>query len=360
MSLLLAAVLLFAQEKSPVIVLKGAHVVPMDGKDLDGGMIVLAGRKIQALGQDLEVPAGAQVIDLPRSTLILPGFIDIHTHLGSALDVEEGAEAATPRVRAVDAFTSHHPDVRSALASGVTAVALSPGNGNVVGGQVGVVKLNGGRFDRALFRESVALKISLSADALHADREPTSLAGALGLVRSVLRGPESAGPLPLWIHAATTGEMEGALDLLRTTGRPGVLLHVREAARFGPARLAGLTVGLGPLLPSDPRGVLETPALLAKAGAKLTFASDAPASDEAQLRVTASLAVKYGLDRQDALRGLTIGAAQALGLAGEIGSLAVGKDADLVAWSGDPLTLTSSVELVLVQGEVVYRKGGKP
>jgi len=355
-SLLLAALLALAQEKPPVIVLKGAQIVPMEGKEIEGGIVVIEAGKIRALGADLEVPAGAQVIELPKGSQILPGFIDLHSHLGSALDMEEGAEAATPRVRAVESFTSRHADVRAALDSGVTALALSPGNGNVVGGRVGVVKLNGARYDRALYRDSVALKISLGGEALRRDREPTSLAGALKLARATVQ--ESL--LPLWIHAASTGEIEGALDLLHSSGRKGVLLDVREATRFGAARLKGLTVALGPLGAGEPREVLETPALLAKAGVRITFASDAPATSEDHLRVTASFAVKYGLERQEALRALTINAAEALGLSKEIGTLEAGKDADLVVWSGDPLTLTSAVEMVVVNGVIVHRKGGKP
>ena len=350
-----------SQEKPQTIVLKGGTVVTMTPGEIENGTIVVAGGKIRRVGTDVETPAGAEVLELPKGSIVLPGFIDLHSHLGSAFEVEESTEAATPRVKAVEAFTSRHPDVRAALGSGVTSVALAPGNGNVVGGRVGVVKLNGGRYDRALFRDSVAVKISLGGEALRRDREPTSHAGALRLLRELLKDPaEDLRGLPLFIHANTAGEIESARDLATAFQRPLVLLHAREAARPGAPKVSGLTIGFGPLTPADPRELLEAPAALVRAGAKLAFVSDSPATSEEHLRVTAAFAVKYGLDRQEALRALTLTPAAALGLSKEIGTIEEGKDADLVVWSGDPLSLTSFVEMVIVNGAIVYRRQEKP
>ena len=358
---ILVILALLSQENPKPIVLKGAQVVTMAAGDLENGMVVIEGGKIRRVGTEVEVPAGANVIELPRGSQVFPGFIDLHSHLGSAFEVEESTEASTPLVKAVEAFSSRHPDVSSALGSGVTSVALAPGNGNVVGGRVGLVKLNGARYDRALFRDSVALKVSLGGEALRRDREPTSHAGALRLLRGLLKEPppEIRG-LPLFAHANTPGEIESALDLAAAFKLPLVLLHAREALRPAMPRLAGVTVAVGPLTPNDPRELLEAPAALAKAGARLAFVSDAPLTSEEQLRVTAAFAVKYGLDRHEALRAMTVTPASALGVSKEIGTIEAGKDADLVAWSGDPLTLTSSVELVIVNGAIVYRKQEKP
>jgi imidazolonepropionase-like amidohydrolase len=88
----------------------------------------------------------------------------------------------------------------------------------------------------------------------------------------------------------------------------------------------------------------------------IAFVSDAPATAEEHLRVTAAFAVKYGMERDAALRALTVVPAELLGLSKDCGALAEGKAADLVVWSGDPLTLTSEVELVVVDGRVVWRK----
>src|ERR1043166_4740259 len=163
-----------AQDKPETIVLKGGKIVTMVGAEIENGAILIEGGRIRRIGPDTETPPGAKVIELARTSQILPGFIDLHSHLGSAFETEASAEAVTPQVKAVEAFTSRHRDVLAAMSSGVTTVALAPGNGNLVGGRVGVVKLNGARYDRALLRDSVALKVSLGAEALKHDREPTS------------------------------------------------------------------------------------------------------------------------------------------------------------------------------------------
>src|SRR5215831_5792118 len=140
--LLPALVLVLASPQAPppdLILLKGGRILTLSGAEIDGGMVLIEKGKIRGVGATLDMPAGAQVIEIARSSWVLPGFIDAHSHLGSAFDVEESTESWTPEARAVEAFTSRHADVRAALGSGVTTVALAPGNGNLMGGRVGVV-----------------------------------------------------------------------------------------------------------------------------------------------------------------------------------------------------------------------------
>jgi imidazolonepropionase-like amidohydrolase len=279
--------------------------------------------------------------------------VDLHSHLGSAFEVEEPTESITPGMKAVDAFTSAHPDVRDALGSGVTTVALAPGNGNLIGGRVGAIKLNGGRYDRALFRDSLALKASLTDDALRRDREPTSRTGAARLLREFLAAGKPSGPL--LVYASTTAEIQAALEA--AGGASMVLVGARDAGRMADAlRGAVAGVAFGPLTVSDRKDVLEAPGKLARAGLPIAFVSDAPATAEMHLRASAAFAVKHGLDRGVALRALTAAPAEFLGLAKEIGSLEEGRDADVVVWTGDPLNLSSGVDTVLVNGKVTWRR----
>jgi len=359
--LLLALALVFAQAQPPkaeVLVLKGARIVPVSGPEIDNGMVHVENGKIRSFGATIEVPPGAKVIDLPKTSWILPGFVDAHSYLGSAFDVEESTESLTPEARAVEAFTSRHPDVRAAMGSGVTTVALAPGNGNLVGGRIGVVKLNGQRYDRALRLISVGLKASLGAEALRPDREPTSRTGAVALLRERLRDPKGdLQGLPLFVHVSSAGEIESALDLQSTFRLKMTLVHARQAGE-SVQRIAAakVPVAFGPLTVSDRRETLETPGRLARAGVPLAFVSDAPWTSEEQLRVSAAFAVKYGMDREAALRALTTLPAELLGLSKDCGSIAEGKAADLVVWSGDPFSLINDVELVLVDGRITWRK----
>ncbi|HEV3026801.1 MAG TPA: amidohydrolase family protein [Planctomycetota bacterium] len=357
----LALVLVLLGQAEPVV-LKGGRIVPVAGPDIESGMLLIADGKVRAVGQALAVPPGAQVLELPKSSWILPGFIDAHSHLGSAFDVEESAEALTPEARAVEAFTSRHPDARAAMSSGVTLVALSPGNGNVVGGQVGVVRLSGDRYDLALLKSAVALKASIGFEALRTDREPTSRTGAVALLRTRLSDAAAPLPmLPIFLDATFPAEVESALDLAKASGRPMVLVHARPTAEQM-QRLAAskIPVAVEPLTTSDRRDTLELPGRLAQAGVRFAFVSDAPAIPEELLRVSASFAVKYGLSRETALRALTTVPAELLGLQEERGSIGEGKAADLVVWSGDPLSLASEVLVVMIDGRVTWRKAEKP
>lgn len=348
-----------APAKAEPVVLKGARIVPVSGSEIDAGMILLEDGRIRKIGASIDVPAGAKVIELPKTSWILPGFVDAHSHLGSAFDVEESTESLTPEARAVEAFTTRHPDVAAAMGSGVTTLGLAPGNGNLVGGRVGIVKLNGQRYDRALRLVAVGFKASLGIEALRTDREPTSRTGAVAMLRDRLSNPrDELHGLPLFVHASTPGEVESALDLQSAFKLKNlVVVHARHAGDAVDRLAESKTpVAFGPLTVSDRRATLETPARLAKAGVPVAFVSDAPATPEEHLRVTAAFAVKYGMDREAALRALTIVPARLLGLSKECGALAEGMAADVVVWSGDPLSLMNDVEMVIVDGRVTWRK----
>jgi len=249
--------------------------------------------------------------------------------------------------------------VRAALGSGVTTVALAPGNGNLVGGSVGIVKLNGQRYDRALRLISAGFKVSLGPEALRPDRQPTSRTGAVAILRDRLRDATSELLTnPMFVHANSPGEIESALDLQSAFRLKMALVHARQAGEvLDRIAAAKLPVAFGPLTVSERRDVLETPGRLARAGVPVAFVSDAPATPEEHLRVSAAFAVKYSMDREAALRALTTVPAELLGLSKDCGSIVEGKAADLVIWSGDPLSLTSDVEQVLVDGRVTWKKG---
>jgi imidazolonepropionase-like amidohydrolase len=339
------------QDAAETLVLKGAAM--LDAGSAPGpAILVLAEGKIRIVAEE-DVPAGARVLDLPKGAVIVPGFIDAHSHLGSAGEADEPTEPLTPRVKAVEGFATRHADVRAALGSGVTRVALAPGEGNVVGGRVGLIHLNGERYDRALQLDVAGLKASLGEETLRRDREPTSRAGALRLLRDFLRSAPLEGPL--FLHASTEGEIRGALALKAETGARVVLVHAREAGRAIDAlRAAEVPVAFGPITPHDPLEILETPGRLAKAGVPVALISDAPRTSEDQLRVAAILAVKAGMSTADALRALTTVPASLFGL--KAGALKEGHDADVVVWTGDPLSSASAVELVIVKGRVSYRR----
>jgi imidazolonepropionase-like amidohydrolase len=182
---------------------------------------------------------------------------------------------------------------------------------------------------------------------------PTSLSE-----RCIALQPVATGAKPAFIHAPEAIDVEAALLIADEFHLHPVLLHCTDAARIaGALRAHGSAVVLGALKFSDKDRVLENPGKLAKAGVKVAFCTDAPLADPASLRMTAHLAVKYGMSPESAIRALTLSGAEILGMAARTGSIDRGKDADLLLLSGDPLDLTSRVQAVISGGKIVYEAG---
>jgi imidazolonepropionase-like amidohydrolase len=353
--------------KGDLILLRGGRIVPVVGDELAAGSILLAAGKVHSLADTLEPPAGAEIVDLPKGSVVIPGFIDMHSHLASTFEVEETTESVTPHVKALEAFASAHPDARAAVRSGVTLVALAPGDANLVGGRVALLRINGERLDRMVWKDAYGLKLALGREPLRRDAEPTSRAGALEMLRELLRDPSGEvrkilveRKEPALVHALLADDIVRLVELREMSGVRAVLVHADEALRSVDAiKAAGLGVAFGPLTVSDTAEKLATPAKLAAAGIPVAFVSDAPSAGEEHLRVMASLAVRAGMGRAEALRALTITPATLLGIQDAFGSLERGKQADVVVCSGDPLSLASDIEFVIVEGRIVYRKPKK-
>ena len=162
---------------------------------------------------------------------------------------------------------------------------------------------------------------------------------------------------PVYIWAHTVDEIASAMAIVDEYGLNAVLVAAGQGDEIADmiAR-RNLPVIYPPLLLSRRDKDLKRAGRMAKSGIKLAFASLAPKTDLCDLRTSAILAAKYGLDKETALKSLTINAAEILGVADRLGSISEGKDADLVILNGDPLQLTSSIEVVLINGNIVYQR----
>lgn len=393
----------------PPLALRSARLLPVNGEPIPQGTILLEQGRIAALGTDVAIPEGAEVRELP-GRVIVPGFIDAHCYLGGYYERDEDLDAFTPDLRMVDVFDPQDPRLAQHLAAGITTALLAPGNDNVAGGCTAVVKLAGVSWEDCVVRAEAGLKLSFSAEALRSNRYPTSYAGLFDLLQHRLAevattpnetpaeekparlklrkegeegqeaepsAAEETPEVPTWdpqrevlrrvlqgelavqAHAVQAHEIMDAVRLAEECGLRPVLVHADRAYEvLGVLGNLKWPVVCGPLRLSDDRKVLENPAKLAAAGIPLAFCTDAPLTDPESLRRSAVLAAMVGLPREAALRALTRGAAEILGVADRLGSLEAGKDADLVVLNGDPLDLTSQVEMVIVGGRVVYERPG--
>jgi imidazolonepropionase-like amidohydrolase len=364
-----------------------AHVVPIIGEPFTG-TVVVRGSVITALGPQAEVPSGAQVLDADGAWL-LPGLVDAHVHLGMHPEGEDGSGAAVnamtdpnmAAVRAIDAIDPFDPGFDDALAGGVTTVNVNPGSGNPIGGQTAAIHTHGRYVDEMVLRAPSGIKSALGENPKRIygakDKTPSTRLGTALVIRQgfieaqnylAANDPakrdarlEALGmvlrrEIPWRQHAHRTDDVATALRLAAEFGYELVLDHGTEAHVIGDVvAAAGVPVLIGPLFTTkskvELRGrSLANPRRLAEAGVEISIITDHPVIPINFLIHQCTLAVKEGLDRETALRAVTIHPAKVLGLEARIGSLEAGKDADLVLWSGDPLDVMSRAMRVWIGG----------
>jgi len=364
------------------------------------GVILVEADKIAVVGP-AEIPAGAQVIDA-KGGWVLPGFIDAHTHLGvceeiyhfEGDDTNEMTDPVTPQVRALDGVNPEDEGLRDAIAGGVTTVFTAPGSGNVIGGTGLVMKTTGRVVDNMLVREPAGLKIAFGENPKRVYGEdkkmPMTRMGTAALLResfvkaqnyleALEKGKEDPDELPerdlkmepivqvlkheipLRAHAHRADDIMTAVRIAREFKVDLVIEHCTEGHKVVEELLeAGVPAVVGPSLSNRAKVELKdlsfkTAGILARAGIKVALMTDHPVIPIQYLPVCAGLAVREGMSGEDALKALTINPAEILGVDHRVGSLAPGKDADIVIWSGSPLEVMSKPLLVMVEGEVAYK-----
>jgi len=386
------------------VAIVGGRVVPVSGEPIDGGTVLIDDGKVVAVGHDVFVPTGTRVVDAAGSW-VLPGFVEAHGHVGvseegegwAGQDTNELTEPVAAHVRALDAINPADLGFRDAIAGGVLAVNVNPGSGNPIGGQTAAVKCWGRTVDEMLLKAPTGIKSALGENpkrvhGQHHPRRPTTRLGTAALIRAAFvdatnylqrLDAEQAKPADerkpvdrdlklealgkvlkrdiAWRqHCHRADDIATALRIAAEFGYDLVIDHGTEAHLLADILAArSIPVIIGPLLTSRSKVELRnrsltTPGQLAAAGVTVAITTDHPVVPVQFLAYQAALAVKHGLDRETALRALTINPARIVGIDDRVGSIAPGKDADLVIWSGDPLDVQSRVELAMVNGAEVY------
>lgn len=376
--------------------------LPGEGFTPGVGVLCRNGR-ISALGRDLKAPPGCPVFDAGGAHLT-PGLVDGHTHLGLSEppevdlpDFNEKSSPVTPQLRVTDAINPWSRSFPMALANGVTTVGITPGSTNVIGGQSAILKTGGGSLREMIIRDPAGLKMALGQNPKKCfgsrDQGPVTRMGVAYLVRDTFhraleyrekrrrgRGPsrpprdlglESVlavleGRMPARIHCHRADDIATALRLADEFSFPFCLEHASEAWRLA-EELARRDVPcfIGPNfnLPQKDENAFKgftTASVLRRAGVRFALITDHFIEPVWFLPVAAGLAARQGLDRDDALRAITSWPAEIMGIAGRLGSLAPGLDADLVAWDGHPLALARPTRVFLNGREVDPAQEGMP
>lgn len=349
--------------------------------------------KIKAIGPKLE--GKGKVIDL-EGLNVYPGFVEAHCHLGldgygigfEGHDYNEMGDVCTPHLRAIDSFNPLDPSVRKAAMAGVTTVATGQGSANAIGGTWIAVKTTGICVDDMIIKDPIAMKCALGENPKRVYREKGNAArmstasvirGMLFKAKQYLAKKEAAEgnlekepafdfkceamipvlkkEIPLKIHAHQANDILTALRIAREFDVPVTLEHVTEGHLIADILAkSGVPMAVGPTLTHATKFELQnkswkTPGVLAAKGCQVSIITDSPVIPQEYLPLCAGLAVKAGMDEFEALKAITINPAALMGVADRVGSLEVGKDADIAVFQGNPMVSDSVCRRVFINGE---------
>lgn len=388
------------------MLLYGAKIYTMEEKGIiENGWIQIESGKIVAIESgDCPVDYEGKRVDL-SGRLVYPGFIDAHSHLGmweDSLNFEgddgnEETSPCTPHLRAIDAINPQDKCFGEALAAGVTTVITGPGSANPIGGQMVALKTFGRRVDDMIVRSPLGVKFALGENPKSVYNEknqtPMTRMGTAAVIREQLfrareyldqleksKTEEDADApefdikchslIPLLkreikahFHAHRADDIFTAIRIAKEFGLDYCIVHCTDGSRIADTLAQEKAEVLcGPILcdrskPEMSALTTKTPLDLVKNGVDTAIITDHPVIPAQYLILCAALAVKAGLNEEAALRAITTVPAKICGIDNRVGSIKVGKDADLVVFEQNPLRCYADPCAVVCDGRLVY--GGK-
>ncbi len=325
-----------------------------DGTSLDRAAIVIEGGRIRAFGKEVDLPAGAGVVE--HHGWASAGLVALHAYAGAPGEMRDSTRPVLDG-KVAWAFDPAHPDFAAALSAGITTLVLTPTPQSLSGGTSAVVKTSGGR----VLASDAQLSLSFSAAALSINRYPTSYASAEAELDARFEKPEGAfaraknGELAVLFEADTRPDVLRVLEFAKRHKLHGVIYGADWTGELAqPVHDSGLGVVFAPLDVGAERRTLQSVLKIAQAGVPFGFGLDSPWKNPEVLRLSAALCRREGLDAKLAWKALSSQAATLAGVADRVGRIEKGLDADLVLWSGDPLDLKSRVDAVYVDGRCAF------
>lgn len=365
----------------------------METGTIPEGFVLIQGARVARVGPMSELPGGAGPDGLvdARGGHILPGFIDAHCHVGlygavsQENDLNESPAPCTPQLRALDGVDPFNQYFAEARRAGVTCVLTGPGSANPIAGQSVLLKTVGTVVDQMAVLNPASMKFALGENpkGVHKGHGPATRMATANLIREKLtqalnyevkfaRGDEPefnavldalrpvvTGRLPAHFHAHRADDIVTAVRISQEFGLDCVIVHGTEGhlvADF--LAKENVPVITGPFLmdrgkPELSRLTMENSAILARAGVRVAVCTDHPETPIGLLPFCAAMAARAGMDEEEALAAITINAARAAGMGDRLGSLAPGKDADIVVMDGHPFHWRAKATHVFIDGQEV-------
>jgi imidazolonepropionase-like amidohydrolase len=389
-----------APANSPDVVIKNAIVMTATHGNIKNGSVYIRNGKIVAVGETVNAPAGATVIDA-QGKYLTPGIVDSHSHIALDDDVNEATSPVTPQMIMKDAFDYQDKAIYRALAGGVTTSLLLHGSANMIGGQAVVIKHKyGATRDAMLFPNapgSIKFASGENPKRVYGGRDqlPSTRMGNFEVQREALvqaqdymrdwdaynakvkRGDKDAippkhdlkldalvdvlrGKLMVQIHCYRADEMLTEIAMAKEFGyNLRAFHHALEAYKVAD-QLAANNIGIATFADwwgykQEAWDAIPWNAVMAmRKGVKVAIKSDSEDYTR-RLNQEAAKTMRYGgATEEEALKMITINPAWIVGVDDRVGSIEVGKDADLVIWDGYPLSTTGVPEKVMIDGDVYF------
>jgi imidazolonepropionase-like amidohydrolase len=403
MTISLSSALLSQSAVHRDVVIKNAIVMTATHGNIQNGSVYIKDGKIAAVGEKLDAPATATVIDAGGKYLT-PGIVDSHSHIALDDDVNEATSPVTPHMMMRDAFDYQDKAIYRALAGGVTTSLLLHGSANMIGGQAVVIKHKyGATRDEMLFPNapgSIKFASGENPKRVYGGRDqlPSTRMGNFAVQRQALveaqdymrewdnynekvkRGDKDSkdatppkhdlklealadvlrGKLLVQIHCYRADEMLTEIAMAKEFGyKLRAFHHALEAYKIAD-QLAANNVGIATFADwwgykQEAWDAIPWNAVIAmRKGVKVAIKSDSEDYTR-RLNQEAAKTIRYGgATEEEALKMITINPAWIIGVEDHVGSIEVGKDADLVIWDGYPLSSYGVPEKVFIEGEVYF------
>ena len=384
--------LAFSADSGPAVALVGATLHPVSSAPIEGGTLLIQGGRIIAIGKDLPVPAGVETIPFDGLD-IWPGLIAIDTAIGlreiaavrSSMDTDELGEDQPDLVTSTS-LNAESAHIGVTLYNGVTRAQVAPRGRSTMNGKSSLIRMVGATWEELLHVDEDMLHLGFPRvrNSSKKKEEPDAVERMRGLFRDAseygrlideakeagVQGPTfdprleslipfANGEARVAVHVNNAQSILYALRFIEELELDAVLFGVTEGWKVAEeiAR-AEVPVVVGPVLelPSDEYDPYDSafanPAVLLRAGVDIAIQT-ADEENPRNVAFHAAMAAAYGLPEDEAVRAITLGAAEVLGIDDELGSLEPGKIADLVVTEGHLLEVSAPVRFVFIDGELV-------
>ncbi len=381
----------------------GGTIKTMAGPDIEDGCIHIENGKIAEIGRRDEIkihPAGCEQVIQVTEGIIMPGLIEAHCHMGiteekkgmEGDDCNETVNPLTPYLRAIDAINTMDAAFDDAVRAGITAAMIGPGSSNVAGGQFAFLKTKGRRVDDLIVKAPAAMKVAFGENPKvnysGQGKSPSTRMAIAGMLREELTRasqyahnkkkaldnvedfeedfslecwlPVLRREIPLKAHAHRVDDIFTAIRIAKEFNLKMTLDHCSEGHLIA-EELAkeGYPAIVGPDLASRNKievqnMAFKTAGALNRAGVMTAITTDHPVSLIQSLPLCAGLAVISGLPMEEGFKAITIYPAIICGVADRVGSLEVGKDADIAIFSGNPMEVFTQTLYTIIDGHIVF------